>query len=146
MSSPLPRTELVFELQVTCDPPTPIGRVGGEAMMIPITGGTVSGERVRGEVLAGGADWAVKRDDGALFIDAHYAFRTHDGVVVQVHNSGPNRIDPETNPTMTMVTSPVFKAPEGDYGWLNDATFVGTVTPDLEQGSGVHVRVYRVVL
>ncbi|NND66369.1 MAG: DUF3237 family protein, partial [Halioglobus sp.] len=46
MSTPAaPRTEFVLELQVDCEPPTLLGRSGGEAMMIPITGGKVSGER-----------------------------------------------------------------------------------------------------
>lgn len=141
-----PELELVFELEVTCDAPVALGRTSGEAMMIPITGGRFWGPAMAGEVLSGGADWAVRLDNGALRIDARYAIRTDDGVIIQVHNRGNNHADPQNNPSMVMLTTPSFIAPQGTYDWLNDATFIATVTPDLEAMSGVHVHIYRAKL
>lgn len=87
MTNYVPTATAVFELAVTCAAPTPLGRVnGGNAMMIPITGGTVSGEKLSGAVLAGGADWAVKYDNGIVVVDArrHPGQRRH-------HHSGLQR-------------------------------------------------------
>jgi len=146
VSGHIPRAELVFEAEVECDPPSMLGKSnGGDAMMIPILGGKVSGPALQGSVLPGGADWAVKREDGVFCIDARYAIKTGDGVVIQVFNRGKNAIDPATNPTLTMLTSPSFVAPDGPYAWLNDAVFVGTVTPLTQQRAGVHVSFFKLV-
>lgn len=145
MGGYIPRAELVFEAEVACDPPEMLGKSnGGDAMMIPILGGKVSGPGLQGEVLPGGADWAVKRQDGVFCVDAHYAIKSEDGVVIQVCNRGRYAIDPETNPTLTMLTSPSFVAPDGPYAWLNDAVFVATVTP-LQDRGGVHVTFFKLV-
>ena len=68
---PDPVLEFAFEVRVHVDPPL---RVGGtsprEALhVVPITGGTVDGPRLRGEVLPGGEDWYVDRD-GVITLDA----------------------------------------------------------------------------
>ena len=146
MSDYIPRLELIFEAEVACDPPTMLGKSnGGDAMMIPILGGKVTGPALQGKVLPGGADWAVKRQDGVFCIDAHYAIETTDGAIIQVFNRGRNAIDPETNPSLTMLTSPSFVAPDGPHAWLNDTLFVGTVTPRMGDRGGVHVRFFKLV-
>lgn len=146
MTGYTPRAEQVFEAEVACESPVMLGKSnGGDAMMIPILGGKVTGPALQGKVLPGGADWAVKRQDGVFCIDARYAIETRDGVIIQVFNRGRNVMDPETNPTLTMLTSPSFVAPDGPYAWLNDAVFVATVTPLMAGRQGVHVTFFRLV-
>lgn len=146
MTDYLPRAELVFELDVNCEAPTMLGRSGGgDAMMIPINGGTVRGRGLNGEVLAGGADWAIKRDDGFFCVDARYAIKAEDGTIIQVFNRGTNRLDLEANPSMTMLTTPSFIAPDGSHAWLNDTVFVGTVAPNMSKPSTVHVAIFKMV-
>ena len=142
----MPKAELVLELQVNCDPPQTLGRIGtGNAVMIPITGGTVSGKQFKGEVLPGGADWAVSHDNGTHTVDARYAIKANDGTVIQIFNGATARIDRSQigkKPYM-MVTTPRFVAPEGPHDWLNEGVFVGTLSPDLTGGSGVQIRIFR---
>src|SRR5439155_17344297 len=50
----------------------------------PITGGMFEGERLRGRVLAGGADWTTLRSDGVLELDLRITLETDDGALVHM--------------------------------------------------------------
>jgi len=54
--------------------------------VIPITGGTLTGGLVAGEVLPGGADY--QNFSAQPTIDARYLWRTADGDVIMVRNTG----------------------------------------------------------
>ena len=142
----IPTAEPVFQLQVECASPVPMGRIrGGNAMMIPITGGIISGARLSGEVLPGGADWAIIRDDGLVMVDARYAIQASDGTIIQVFNTGTNRMvrDAHAKPPV-MLTTPRFVAPEGVHDWLNHSVFVGTLIPDASgRLSPVNVGIFK---
>jgi hypothetical protein len=142
----IPKAEPVCQLRVDCASPVPLGRCqGGNALMIPIIGGVVSGSRLSGEVLAGGADWAVIRDDGLLLVNAHYAIRASDGTIIQVFNTGANRMSRVgTNSPTVMLTTPRFVAPEGEHEWLNHSVFVGTLIADAAgKSSPVNVGIFK---
>jgi hypothetical protein len=142
----------VFELTVTCSMPTPMGqRDGGTAVMIPITGGTVRGEKLNGEVVSGGADWALIKDDGTICVRAHYAIKSGDGTLIEVFNEGANRID-RSSPSAAarMLTTPRFIAPDGEHAWLNSGVFVGTLLGE-QPGPGsesmtVHICIFQMAL
>ena len=82
-------------LDVDVGPPVDVGATGGGVRRcIPLIGGRVSGA-IKGEIIPGGADWQTIHDDGALQIEAQYAFRTADGAVVEVVSSGVRSGPPE---------------------------------------------------
>jgi hypothetical protein len=60
----------------------------GERRVIHITGGTVSGERLKGRILPGGADWQIIRTDGVADIRARYTLESDDGGLVLVNSEG----------------------------------------------------------
>jgi hypothetical protein len=60
----------------------------GRRRVVPIVGGSFDGERLRGEVLAGGADWQVLHADGMITVDTRYTLRTHDGALVYLTTQG----------------------------------------------------------
>jgi hypothetical protein len=60
----------------------------GERRVIHITGGTVSGARLKGRILPGGADWQIIRTDGAADIRARYTLESNDGALVLVNSEG----------------------------------------------------------
>ena len=68
---------------------------GGERRFVPLGGGSVSGPELNGSVVPGGVDWQVRRADGALEIEAHYALRLADGALVEVRSSGLRHGPPE---------------------------------------------------
>jgi hypothetical protein len=56
--------------------------------MIGIIGGTVSGLKLNGRVLPGGADWQIIRSDGAADIKARYTIETGAGALIMVTSEG----------------------------------------------------------
>lgn len=93
MSITAPEPFLILE--VDADPPSETGPTGaGARRFIPLTGGRVTGD-VEGEIIPGGADWQTVHADGNLQIEAHYAFRTAAGAVVEVLSSGVRAGPPE---------------------------------------------------
>ena len=84
-----PRLEFIFAADVTVDLPLDVGNVGkGTRRFVPIAGGEVSGPKLRGEVLRGGGDWQVIRDDGVAELEARYTLRTDNGALIFVRNYG----------------------------------------------------------
>jgi hypothetical protein len=139
-----PTTELAIELYVSISPAVEVGQSDhGTRQFIPITGGRFSGDGIRGEVMAGGADWQLQRPDGVREVLALYSLRTDDGAVIVVDNRG--IIAPPASPggAAYVRTAPTFHAPQGKYDWLNKTTFVGTITP-APGGGAVIIRAFRV--
>lgn len=67
----------------------------GERRYVPIVGGTVQGPELHGEVLAGGIDWQLARQDGTLEIAAQYVLKTADGALIEVQSTGYRHGPPE---------------------------------------------------
>lgn len=86
---PAPVLEHVARVDVNLEPPLEVGPVPlGRRRVIPIVGGTVSGRRLRGTILAGGADWQLVDATGTALIDTRYMMRTDDGSLVVVATHG----------------------------------------------------------
>jgi hypothetical protein len=139
-----PTTELALELYVAISPAVVVGASDhGTRQFIPITGGRFSGANgLEGEVMAGGADWQLRRPDGVTEIKAIYSIRTDDGAVIEVDNQGIGAVSADGSRYVR--TTPRFHAPQGPYDWLNKTSFVGTITP-ASQGGAVIIRVFKVL-
>jgi hypothetical protein len=147
----VPAMKFVYDCDATLLPAIPFGETAeGTRRIIPITGGTVKGPRIRGVVLNNGADWNLSRKDGASSVEAAYYLRTDDGVIIRVVNKGvgpasapPAR--PDIREPFFMFTAPVFEAPAGKYEWLNQAIFVATLGARRGAQNAVLIRVFQVV-
>jgi len=83
----VPTLEFIFAAHVTVDPSLDLGDVGkGGRRIVPITGGEFSGPQLRGQVVPGGADWQVLRDDGVAELEARYTLRSDDRALIYVRN------------------------------------------------------------
>lgn len=137
-----PGLEFALQIQALIAPGQPVGATpDGTRTFIPITGGAFEGPRLRGSVLAGGADRLRVRPDGVVWIDALYELQTDDGALITIRNRGAVS-DPA--PGHLPRTSITFVAPAGPHEWLNRAVFVGTLLATPEKGY-VRVRVDRVI-
>jgi len=147
-------SEFACLLQVTVGPPVVIGDSSrGLRRMVPITGGSFAGPRLRGRVLAGGADWQFVRPDGVLQLQARYLLESADGVAIMVTNRGLRHASDAVMRRLTRgeAVSPRhyyfrtvadFEAPtDSRYAWLNRSIFVGVAerAPTI-----VSVRMYRI--
>ncbi len=113
------RTRPLMTLRLATAPTQELGAgPHGTRITFPITGGTFEGERLRGKVLAGGDDWAIKRADGVIELDMRATLETDDGVLIHMTFDG-IRDDPYFR------TFPRYEAPAGKYAFLNGLLAVG---------------------
>jgi hypothetical protein len=134
----------VADLVVRIAEPIEIGRISGNLRrMIPIAGGEVLGPRIRGKVLAGGADYQLMRADGITDLQARYVIETDDARLIYVENSGVRYGPPElmeklrrgesVDPALIYFrTTPRFETAAPGYEWLMRNLFVcsGARFPD----------------
>jgi hypothetical protein len=147
-SEDFPKVELVYTANVSVSPAQTVGEtIQGTQRIIPITGGSFQGPKIRGSVIPGGADWNLARKDGANAVEAYYFLKTDDGVILKIVNKGIMPA-PAANATAAQrarprFTIPVFEAPVGKYDWLNTGAFVGTLK--VLPGNIIQIGVFQVV-
>src|SRR3974390_587224 len=84
-----PDLELLFEAHGTLDSAVVVGPAPeGLKRVVPITGGTFAGPKIRGTIVPGGADWQYVLADDVTVVEARYLLRTDDDVLIEVHNRG----------------------------------------------------------
>jgi hypothetical protein len=148
MLQPLLRAEIALA------PPQELGDGPlGRRRVIPICGGTFSGERVSGRVLPGGADWQVIRADGVAELDARYTLETGDGALIYVRNFGYRHgpaevmrrlmageaVDPAA---YYMRTTPRFETGAKRYLWMNR---IICVARGARRAAAVELEVFEVL-
>ncbi len=140
-----PGTEFVMQLRVTLGQPYSVGATPqGHRQVIPITGGTFEGPRLRGTILEGGADYQLTHGQRTS-VEAIYNIRTDDGVNIHIRNCGIIASTPNADgqPSFYFRTAPRFEAPEDSpYAWLNNAIFI--CAPDFSQQGGITLNVWMV--
>lgn len=132
-----PSFEWIGTVEVAVGPPLAIGRgPGGERRIIPILGGRIEGPRLNGEVLPGGADFQLIRDDGVAEIEARYTLKLPDGALVYIVNRGLRHAAPEDMARLLrgepvppervyFRTAPVFETASPAHAWLHRSLFLG---------------------
>lgn len=115
-----------------------IGAVpAGLRRIAPVNGGIFAGERLRGIVLPGGADWVVNRPDGVMVVDVRLTLRTDDGAMIYLTYQGRFVAAPEVMARFakgallapaeySLAIAARFECGDTRYSWLNDVVAVGT--------------------
>jgi hypothetical protein len=137
MSPRAPALHFEFTAQITLGPIVELGTVAGvRKRIVPITGGTFAGPRIRGDVVAGGGDWQSILPDGSADVRALYALKASDGALIGITNTGLRRGPPlvlsrlaageHVDPTEYYFrTTPSFDVADGPHQWLKESIFVG---------------------
>jgi hypothetical protein len=118
--------------------------------------GEFRGERLCGQVLPGGGDWATYRDRGHLDIDVRGVLLTADGALIYLRYEGMWRAEPDVLSRVVargghlhyqpdqhyLRTIARFETADARYGWLNSilALGVGARTPE-----GVTYEFYEIL-
>lgn len=77
------------EFEVEVGTPVSLGDDGfGEARIVPILGGRVTGASLCGTILPGGSDEQRIRADGLTRIHARYVIKSADGALIRVDSQG----------------------------------------------------------
>jgi hypothetical protein len=120
----------VSGMQAIGDTPNGARRVG------LVAGGTFEGERLRGTVLPGGADWIIQRPDGVTTLDVRIVLQTDDGATIGMtyrglrHGPAPvmekvNKGEPVDPSSYYFRISVAFETASEKYAWLNKVIAVG---------------------
>lgn len=122
------RTELMWKAKVKIANMINVGESKrGVRRVIPITGGTFEGPKIKGEVLPGGEDWQLVRPDGDTELYARYLLKTDDGYVIQVINRalihGGSQGKEFYCKSVLDLEAPI----DSPYDYLNHAIFIGTL-------------------
>ncbi|UFS76558.1 DUF3237 domain-containing protein [Tardiphaga sp. 37S4] len=137
MTTPQLATKYVFSLSIKVGTPIVAGDLGyGIRRVIPVLGGTVQGEGIKGTIHSGGADFQIIRPDGFTELEAKYTFELDDGAVVYIENIGV-RFGPKealdriargeaVDPALIYFRSvPKFETGHPSYRWLMQNLFIG---------------------
>ena len=151
--SAIPELKYFCDLYVKLSPIIELGngRVG-KRRIIPIIGGEVRGERVRGKILNVGADWQTILPDGTAELVARYAFETDDGAIIEINNYGfrhgpPDAIDALARgeevdeSTYYMRTQARLETGDPRYRWVNNQLFIGSGS---RQAESVKITLYEI--
>lgn len=145
MALPTPTLEPVVSLTVFVAPPIEAGQVmglnsRGQRRIIPITGGSVTGQ-INGSVLPGGADFQLVVSQTCADLDARYLLQLDDplwaGAHVFVQNRALRRGSPEdidklvrgepVDPAAIYFRcAPTFEVSHPALTWMTESLFIGT--------------------
>ncbi len=127
--APALRTKYVFSLAIKIGAPIVAGDFGhGVRRIIPILGGEVRGEGMKGTIFPCGADFQTIRPNGFTELEAKYAFEMDDGAIVYIENVLLDRIakGETVDPALIYFRSvPKFETGSEKYTWLMENLFVG---------------------
>lgn len=148
-----PSLEPVCALTIDLTRPHEMGPCpGGTRRIIPIVGGTATGERINGRILNIGADWQTVQTGGLAQLDARYAIETQDGAVIEVISEGIRHMSPEVAARAAggedvpfdayyMRTFIRLESGHPDYDWVNRSLFLATGG---KRGAAVHLDIFRI--
>ncbi len=109
----------------------------GQRKIVPVLGGTFTGDRLNGRILPeGGHDWALTRADGVLVLDVRLTLETDDGAHILMTYRGVRTGPPEVMARMAAGEHidpaeyyfrivPFFETGAPQYAWLNSIVCVG---------------------
>jgi Protein of unknown function (DUF3237) len=143
-NAPAPSLDYAFSVRATLAPPLEQGEIDGKrSRFIAVTGGTVAGPRLEGEVLPGGGDWQTIAPGGLTEVWARYSIKAKDGTIIAVTNAGVRTATPEIIERLTkgedvdpslyyFRTAARFDVAKGKHEWLKRTLFVarGIRKPD----------------
>ena len=116
------------------------GGPSGSRVIVAVTGGTFSGERLSGKVAdEPGGDWVTQREDGSIKLDVRICLETDDGASIFVTYFG---IAVPGEDGLSIRTAPLFETGDERYRWLNSIQAVGIGT---SSGGTVRYEVYELL-
>ena len=116
------QSELLMDLILDTQPANNIGSIGVNRVIVPVSGGTFDGPKLKGTVLPGG-DWIVRRPDGSSVLDVRIILQTDDAQKIYMQYRGIS-YTPKDGPQYWRIV-PVFETGAEKYTWLNNIIAVG---------------------
>ena len=128
----------LFDISIELHPIQVLGKTpAGERRIFPVSGGSFTGERLRGEILPhAGSDLLLTRSDGSYQQDVRLVLRTDDEVLILVTYRGVRYSSPEVAARIAsgelvdaseyyLRIAPFFETADTKYQWLNNIVAIG---------------------
>ena len=91
----------------------------GTKIIVTITGGTITGDKVNGVIVANsGGDWVSVGATGAMRIDVRFTILTDDDAIIYVSYKGVLQ-------GRRALCGPLFETGDERYAWLNSSQGIG---------------------
>jgi hypothetical protein len=134
------RSEFLFQIVAELEDPQNVGETPlGMRRILYMKRGSFAGPELQGEVLPGGGDWVLARQDGISQLDIRMTLRTVDGELIYVSCPGLLDMAPELRARVMQGqsvdrdeyyfrTAPMFETAAKKYCWLNRLVAIGVGT------------------
>jgi len=134
------QSEFLLDLTLEAQTPHNLGSAGVGRLIVPVSGGTFAGPRLKGTIVPPGGDWIIQRPDGSRILDVRILLQTDDGQKIYVSWRGIAYVPP--GGAFNARILPVFETAAPKYEWLNNVVAVGVYRPDLGK---IVYRIYRIL-
>ena len=128
----------LFDISIELHPIQLLGKTpAGERRIIPVSGGSFTGDRLKGEILPhAGSDLLLTRSDGSYQQDVRLGLRTDDEALILMTYRGIRHSSPEVAARIAagklvssseyyLRISPFFETAAPSYAWLNKIVAIG---------------------
>jgi hypothetical protein len=127
----------MFVMRLNVQPLLIVGATpGGFRRVGVVPGGSFEGDRLSGEVLAGGSDWQTVRNDNSTILSVRLVLQTKDDALIEMTYQGVRHgppsvmeriekgevVDPES---YYFRINPMFETSAAKYDWINRVIAVG---------------------
>ena len=133
-----PTLQFFADLSVSVAKPIEVGQaIHGTRRLIPILGGTATGDGWTAKVLPGGADFQLIVNDQTAELDARYVLETDAGDMIYVQNHAVRtasvevmarliRGEPVSPDSVYFRCTPRFETASTSLSWISQRLFIGT--------------------
>jgi len=94
----------------------------GKRRQLDVSGGTITGDKIKGTVLTGGLDYELTLSTGAMELEEVLIYKTSDNTSIFVRNCGVAAPGDQAVRVVADIEAPT----SGSYSWLNTTKLVGT--------------------
>jgi hypothetical protein len=131
------QSEFLLDLAIEARTPQPLGN---GRVVVPVSGGTFEGPRLKGRIIPPAGDWIVERADGFRILDVRILLKTDDAQAIYASWRG--IADSPPGAAFFARILPVFETGAAKYSWLNKVVAVGVYRPTPGK---IGYRVYRIL-
>jgi hypothetical protein len=134
------QSEFLLDLVIETQPANVLGPPAATRVIVPVSGGTFEGPKLKGSIAGPGGDWIVQRSDGSSVLDVRLVLQTDDAQKIYVTWRGIS-YTPAGGTQYARIT-PMFETGAARYAWLNNIVSVGVHRP---MPGKVAYRVYQIL-
>jgi uncharacterized protein DUF3237 len=146
------RLDYLLSIEATTTTRVPVG----QRLIVNVTGGTVRGPNIKGDIQPPAGDWLMPMPDGSNRLDVRFTVKTDDNEFILVEYGGISALTKEAIDRFAkgervtaeqgygyFITAPRFTTTSAKYSWLNHIQAVGKMVY-LQRGVGIKYDVFAV--